>query len=256
MRLGTAQDGWTVSIVLPTYNEAATIGVIVPQICAVLRDAGLIGEIIVVDDASPDGTAAIARRLAEKYPLRLLVREHERGLATAALAGFRLSEAAVVVVMDADGSHPPERLPAMIQPVLDDSADIAVGSRWHPGGGVRDWPWRRQLTSKVAAMLALGLSPLRDPTSGFMAVRREVLAELELDPIGWKIVLEVVAKARQRRIVEVPITFCERRLGASKLNWDAQWSYLRHLFRLHCHRRAGLQKLVRMCQQRWKRRVQ
>jgi dolichol-phosphate mannosyltransferase len=251
MRLGTAQDGLTVSVVLPTYNEVETIPAIVPQVCAVLVEAGLTGEIIVVDDASPDGTAAVARKLAEQYPVRVLVRERERGLATAALAGFRLSEAAVVVVMDADGSHPPEQLPAMIQPLLDDAADIAVGSRGHPGGGVRNWPWQRRLTSKAASLLALGLSSLSDPTSGFMAVRRELLAKLELDPVGWKIVLEVVVKARGYRVVEVPIVFSDRRLGASKLGWDAQWSYLRHLFRLHCYRRPYLAKLVRCCRQQW-----
>jgi dolichol-phosphate mannosyltransferase len=191
------------------------------------------GEVIVVDDDSPDGTGDVARELGNAYPVRVLTRRGERGLATAVLAGFGASDAPVVVVMDADGSHPIERLDDLIRPVLDDAADVVVGSRRIPGGTAEHWPWYRRLVSWVAGLLSQGLTDLSDPTSGFMAVRRALLAELDLDPVGWKIVLEVAFKARGARLREVPIEFSDRRLGKSKLDWTVQADFLRHLVRLH-----------------------
>ena len=118
-----------------------------------LKDAGIDGEVIIVDDNSPDGTAEVAQRLAEQYPVRVHKRVTERGLATAVLAGFGLSTAKVCVVMDADGSHPVDALPNMVRMILDDKADIVVGSRHVPGGGSKDWPLFSQFKSKLAATL-------------------------------------------------------------------------------------------------------
>jgi dolichol-phosphate mannosyltransferase len=229
-------SGLEVSVVLPTYREAETLPVVVPRICAALEAAGFRGEVIVVDDDSPDGTGDIARELGRAHPVRVLTRRGERGLAAAVLAGFAASDARVVVVMDADGSHPVERLDDLVRPVLDDAVDVVVGSRRIPGGAAEKWPWHRRLVSRVAGLLSQGLTELSDPTSGFMAVRRTLLAELELDPVGWKIVLEVVFKARGARLREVPITFSDRQLGESKLGWAVQAEFLRHLIRLHRYR--------------------
>ncbi len=232
-----------VSVILPTFCEAESLPLVVPRICEALEAAGLRGEVIVVDDDSPDGTGEVARRLGEAHPVRVLVRRGERGLATAVLAGFARSEAPVVVVMDADGSHPVQQLDDLIRPVLDDAADVVVGSRRIPGGAAENWPRHRRLVSRVAGLLSRGLTDLTDPTSGFMAVRRTLLAELDLDPVGWKIVLEVVFKARGARLREVPIHFADRRLGKSKLDWSVQADFFRHLVRLHRsrarQRRAG-----------------
>jgi dolichol-phosphate mannosyltransferase len=225
--------GLQISIVLPTFCEAESLPIVVPRICAALEAAGLQGEVIVVDDDSPDGTGDVARELGETYPVRVLSRHGERGLATAALAGFGASDAPVVVVMDADGSHPVERLDDLVRPVLDDAADVVVGSRRIPGGSAEHWPWHRRWASRVAGLLSRGLTDLSDPTSGFMAVRRALLAELDLDPVGWKIVLEVAFKARGARLREVPIVFSDRQLGESKLDWSVQFDFLRHLIRLH-----------------------
>ena len=104
-------SNWQVSVVLPTYNESENMPVIIPKICSVLEGSGIRGEVIVVDDNSPDGTAEAARKLAETLPVRVVVRTEDRGLATAVIVGFNLSEAQVCVVMDADGSHPVEKLP-------------------------------------------------------------------------------------------------------------------------------------------------
>ena len=236
-----------VSVVLPTYNEAESLPVIVPRIAQALAAAGIRGEVIVVDDNSPDGTAAVAQQLAEHWPLRVLKRTDERGLATAVLAGFALSQAEVCVVMDADGSHPVDALPGMVRMVLDDKADVVVGSRHVPGGGSRDWPLFSQFKSKLAASLALGVTSMTDPTTGFLAARRDLLNRLDLDPVGWKIVLEIVVKAAPVRVAEVPIIFIDRELGVSKQSLGVFSQYLTHLAKLYAYRYPSLAELVKFC---------
>jgi dolichol-phosphate mannosyltransferase len=122
--------------------------------------------------------------------------------------------------------------------VIQGTADIVVASRWRAGGGVRNWPWYRYVASRLAATLACGLTQMTDPTAGFMAARRALVAGLDLEPVGWKIVLEVVVKAPAARLLEIPIVFFDRERGQSKLGWGAQYDYLRHLLRLYRHRRA------------------
>jgi len=229
-----------VSVVLPTYNEAENMPMILPKICSVLAGAGLRGEVIVVDDNSPDGTGEVARKLSETLPVRVLVRTEDRGLATAVIAGFKLSRAQVCVVMDADGSHPVEKLPEMIKPILADRADITVGSRHVTDGGIGQWPLHRQIVSKAAALMTLGLTKMSDPTSGFMAIRRKFLQGIKLNPVGWKIVLEIVVKAETNRLMEVPITFNDRALGESKMSVKEQWNYIKHLYRLYRYKMSSL----------------
>ena len=221
------------SVILPTYEEAHNLPVLVPRICEVLDGAGIGHEVIVVDDDSPDGTADAARALSTEFPVRVIVRKGERGLASAVLEGFGASSAEVCAVMDADGSHPSEALPALIGAVLDGGADVAVGSRHVPGGGAEGWPLRRKVISRVAAFMAVGLTSMSDPTTGFMAIRRTLLDGLELDPVGFKIVLEVVVRAAPIRLAEVPITFTDRQLGHSKMSRAETLRYLRHLGRLY-----------------------
>jgi dolichol-phosphate mannosyltransferase len=221
-----------VSVILPTYNEAGNIGKIVPEITETLRENNLTGEIVVVDDDSPDGTGAIAGELSANYPVRVSVRKGERGLATAVLKGFALSRGRVCVVMDADLSHPVKRLPDMVQPILEGKCDMTVGSRYVEGGGSTDWPLLRRMISRASGLAARGVVKLSDPTSGFMAVRRSLLTEAHLDPIGWKIVLETAVKLNPR-LLEVPIVFADRFKGKSKLSFSVQYDYLRHLARLY-----------------------
>jgi dolichol-phosphate mannosyltransferase len=236
-----------VSIVLPTYEEAENLPIIIPEICEVLSQAGIRGEVIVVDDDSPDGTANIAEKLAENNPVKVILRKSERGLASAVLTGFKASQAKVCLVMDADGSHPVEKLPEMIGPLLSDQADICVGSRNVKGGSSANWPWYRRLISKTAGILSFGLSKMTDPTSGFMGIRRELLEGLKLDPIGWKVVLEIVVKASPCRIIEIPITFLDRNLGRSKMSMQAQLSYIRHLYRLHKFKHQTFVEFIKFC---------
>ena len=221
-----------VSVILPTYKEAENIGIIIPKIFEVLKNAGLAGEVIVVDDDSPDGTAEVAAGLGRDYPVRVRVRKNERGLATAVMKGFELAGGIVCVVMDADLSHPVEILPDMVRPIINNECDATVGSRYVSGGGSHDWSLCRRFISKFSGLLARGLTELSDPTSGFMAIKRSALKGVALDPVGWKIVLEVIVKTGAR-FKEVPIVFSDRKNGESKLGLRVQAEYIAHLWRLY-----------------------
>ncbi len=223
------------SVILPTFNEARNIARIIAALAKVLSDGAIEGEVIVVDDDSPDGTARIASGLSESCPVSVRVRTGTRGLSRAVIEGFGLARGDVCVVMDADLSHPVERIPDLIAPIREGTCDIVVGSRYMTGGGAPDWPWRRKLFSRAAGLLARGVIPLSDPTSGFMAVRKDTLRGIELDPLGWKIVLEVVVRSKAR-VREIPIVFRDRTQGQSKFGVRAQVDYLRQLRRLYAFR--------------------
>jgi dolichol-phosphate mannosyltransferase len=223
------------SVILPTYREAQNIRPVCERVCAACAAAGLDAEIIIVDDNSQDGTEQVAAELAEQLPVRLIVRRNERGLATAVMAGFDAATADTFLVMDADLQHPPERVPAIAAPVLDDGADIAVGSRYvTEGRSAEEWPVHRRLNSFVATFLARGLTDVKDCMAGFFCVRRDVVERAgRLSPVGYKILLELLARAAPVRVQEVPIHFSTRVAGESKLSLAEQLRYLRHLGRLY-----------------------
>jgi len=235
-----------ISIILPTYNEADNVKIIVPEIFRIFEQEHISGEIIIVDDNSPDGTAHIAAELAEKYPVRIHVRKKERGLSKSVIKGFELAKGDICVVMDADLSHPVDKLPAMIDPVLQKKYDATVGSRYVHGGGCENWPFTRRLISKGAGFLAKGVTTLSDPTSGFMSIRKSAMDGTELDSKGWKIVLEVIVKTNPR-FLEVPIVFKDRREGESKLGFKAQIDYIHHLWRLYCFKYPGPVQFFKFC---------
>jgi len=201
------------SVVVPTYNEAGSVPKLAERLHAALgtRD----WELVIVDDGSPDGTADIAAALAPRIPTNVVRRAGKAGLASAVVAGFAAARGDILVVMDADLSHPPELVPALLS-AIEDGADLAVGSRYVAGGGVEDWPMRRRVVSRVACLMGNVLVPVRDATSGFFALRRSVIDGVTLNPIGFKIGFEVIARGRYRSVVEVPYTFRDRELGASK----------------------------------------
>jgi dolichol-phosphate mannosyltransferase len=201
------------SVVVPTYNEAGSVPKLAERLHAALgaRD----WELVIVDDGSPDGTADIAAALAPRIPTNVVRRAGKGGLASAVIAGFAAARGDILVVMDADLSHPPELVPALLS-AIEDGADLAVGSRYVAGGGVEDWPMKRQIVSRVACLMGSALVPVRDATSGFFALRRSVIDGVTLNPIGFKIGFEVIARGRYRSVVEVPYTFRDRELGASK----------------------------------------
>jgi len=234
------------SVVVPTYREAENLRVLVPRVAAVLGAERASSEIIVVDDNSRDGTRTVCDRLAQTYPVRLITRQGERGLASAVIHGFRAAKGDVLVAMDADLSHPPEAIPAMLAACRLPGVDFAIGSRYTKGGSVSNaWSTYRRLNSRVASLLACGLTSARDPLSGFFALRRaKFKAASDLSPVGYKIGLELIVRCDCRRIVEVPIHFEDRAAGESKLTITQQWQYLRHLARLYAAKYARRPRVV------------
>jgi dolichol-phosphate mannosyltransferase len=212
-------------VIIPTFLEAENIADVLGQV----RAAAPAADILVVDDASPDGTADLARAAGEKLgQVDVLVRASKGGLGGAYRAGFKCAFAEgyeVVVQMDADLSHPPDRLPALLAEV-DQGADIAIGSRYVPGGRTTNWPLVRIVLSRVGnfyASTVLGLG-VRDATAGFRAYRADILETVEASATkatGYGFQLELSYRAHRlgARIVEVPITFNDRVRGVSKMSW-------------------------------------
>ena len=229
------------SVVIPTYNEAGGVEKLIAALDQVFRAHQLDGEIIVVDDNSPDGTGAIVDGLAGKYPVRCLHRPGKMGLSSGVIDGWKFArpESEALGAMDGDFSHDPKIIPAMVAALAGGAYGLAVGSRYVKGGGIENWPLRRKITSLVAIALAKPLTPVRDITSGFFLVRRSALEGVELDPIGFKIGLEVIAKAHYGRALEVPYVFTDRVAGTSKLNSGEILNYLRQLGRIYKLRLTG-----------------
>ena len=212
-----------VLVIIPTYNESENLSIIVGRLRAAVPDA----DVLIADDNSPDGTGKLADELAAVDPhIHVLHRPGKQGLGAAYIAGFRWALDAgydVAVEMDADGSHSPEQLPLLLEALR--TADLVLGSRWVPGGEVKNWPTSRKVLSvggNTYTRLLLGL-PLRDATGGFRAFRRRVLEGIELGTVesqGYCFQVDLAWRARRAgfRIVEVPITFVERERGQSKMS--------------------------------------
>ena len=235
-----------ISVILPTYNEAENIRIIVPRLFEVLNKENMEAEVIIVDDNSPDGTAVVAQNIAKEYPTRVHVRKSERGLATAVMKGFELAKGDICIVMDADLSHPVEKVPEMVKPIVDGDFDATVGTRYIEGGICHNWPLIRQIVSRGAALLAWKLTTLSDPTSGFMAIKKGILEGVKLDPIGWKIVLEIIVKTNCR-FLEIPISFSDRLKGESKLSFKVQLDYITHLMKLYSYKYPNSFQFLKFC---------
>lgn len=220
-----------VSVILPTYNEREALERLYPMLAPVV--AGIGGEILVVDDGSPDGTASFARTLNGTLRCTVIERPGVRGLASAVLAGAARAEGDVLVVMDADGSHPPDVIPTLVDAVTSRGAEMALGSRWVAGGNAPGLPIGRWVESTMARCLARPLTDVHDPMSGFFAVRATLLKRARLAPIGYKIALEILVKCRPHPHVEVPFVFGPRLAGDSKLGRRVIGNYLQHLVRLY-----------------------
>jgi len=225
-------------LILPTYNEAENIEAIVRAAGAVLADAAPEGHrVLIVDDGSPDGTGEIAERLAGEYEWVEVLHRHEKnGIGPAYLAGFRHAlqhGAAYAMEMDSDFSHDPADL-ARLLGAVHEGADLALGSRYVPGGGVSDWGLLRRFVSEggsTYARIVLGLG-VRDLTGGFKCFRRETLEAIHFDSVrsqGYAFQVELTYRAVRAgfRVVEVPIVFRDRQHGQSKMSWriavEAMW---------------------------------
>lgn len=233
--------GGGLAIVVPTYCEVDNVR----PLLDLLRQAldGVVPEyrVIFVDDHSPDGTAAAVKRcVAEGFPAELVVRRTKRDLATAVMRGFDAApDAEYLACMDADLSHPADALPAMLELLgSDQETDIVIGSRYVKGGRTEaGWGWLNRINSLAATALARPLTGVQDPMSGFFVMRGPVYrSAARLDPVGYKILLELLVKGDYRAVKEWPITFGKRAHGTSKLNLAERIKFLRHLRRLYLSR--------------------
>jgi dolichol-phosphate mannosyltransferase len=226
------------SVIVPTYREAKNITEMVRRL-AQLLDGILPGkhEIIVVDDNSPDLTWEIAQKLCADIPsLRVMRRDTERGLSTAVVRGWQAARGDILAVIDADLQHPPETAVDLYR-MMERGSDIAIATRHIQGAGVSDWSIFRRFISRGAQLIGLVVLPgvvgrVTDPMSGYFMVRRRAIENIELQPLGYKILIEVLARGRCRWIGEVPYVFRERDLGESKVTRRVYWDYVRHLLRL------------------------
>jgi dolichol-phosphate mannosyltransferase len=230
-------------MIIPTYNERDNIVPLVERLSRTFENRKY--EILIVDDSSKDGTIDVAASLAEKYPVKVLVRSTERGLATAVLHGLKYAQGEIIGVMDADLQHPPEINAALLKAV-ENGADMAVASRYIPGGGCPNWGLVRRIISKGALTLAHIFLPtarkVKDPMSGFFMFKREGIDQIEFKPIGYKILLEMLVMGNFRNVVEVPFIFEDRSSGRSKMKARQQIDYIKHIISLM--RRKG--ELIRL----------
>lgn len=226
-----------ISVVIPTYNEAAVIEQTLRRSAAALQGVGEEFELIVVDDSSSDGTAELAEALAKEFSVRVLRRPGRLGLATAVIDGWAMARGDLLAVMDADLQHPPEVLSELVKALRKPETDLVLASRYTSGGGIPEWSLIRRFiswgaTQLAATVLPLTLAGVSDPMSGMFGLRKTVLEGVQLSPVGYKILLEVLAKGRYSKFVEVPYVFVQRGHGSSKLGAKQYVEYLFHLARL------------------------
>ncbi|MFO7711223.1 MAG: glycosyltransferase family 2 protein [Candidatus Woesearchaeota archaeon] len=211
------------SLVIPTYNEKDNIGKLIKEIRKEFDKHSIEGEIIVVDDNSPDGTG----KYVEELGVHVVHREKKLGLSSAVLAGWNEAKGDILGVMDADLSHSPKKIHELLEAM--DDADIVIGSRYCKGGKIRGWGFFRKMISKLATLVARLFTDVKDPMSGFFMVRKESIDFSRLNPKGFKILLEVLVK-NKGRVEEVPIVFQNRVRGKSKISHHEMVWFLENIF--------------------------
>ena len=223
-----------ISVIIPTYNERENIEKLIPLVDSYLR--GLNYEIIIVDDNSPDGTAAVAEALSAKYPVRVIKRPCKMGLTSAIYDGIRTASGDVVVVMDADLQHPPSLIPKLIKRLED--CELVIASRYVKGGSARGLSLKRYIVSIGATLLArllvAGCRKIRDPVSGYFAARREALSAWKpIEPRGYKALVEILGTLKLSGVCEEPYVFEGRVSGGSKLSRQEVISYVKTIYKLN-----------------------
>jgi len=237
---GTASAHDKLAIIIPTLCEAENIRVLLGNVRNVLDPLGVLYEIVVVDDDSPDGTGEAVTAIGQQDPrVRLVVRKGQRGLSGAILHGWENTDAAILGVMDADLQHPADLLPKLLA-VIQSGRDIAIGSRYTPGGELGAWNPIRKFISSAAVWVTLPLQHsgirAKDPMSGFFMIRRHCLEGIVLQRTGFKLLLEILVRAHIESLQEVPFAFGLRFRGASKANFKVAWDYGCLLARLYAAR--------------------
>ncbi|MCB9790655.1 polyprenol monophosphomannose synthase [Candidatus Nomurabacteria bacterium] len=204
-----------ISLILPTYNEAKNIPLLVPLVSQFLAE--IKHEIIIVDDNSPDGTALEARKLSRAgFPVKVIVRKYERGLASATVRGFEASKYPILAVMDSDLQHNPKYLPLLYK-AIQNGAQMAIGSRYTKGSAFDNWPLHRKLISKLALLVTRPLCKVKDPLGQFYMVRKDLIKDVKFEKKGLRLSLEILVKMNFTNVVEIPIKLEDRHAGESKV---------------------------------------
>lgn len=247
--LDLVSDKLRFSLVIPTYNESANIANLIGEL-SFLLDSVLPGEyeLIIVDDNSPDCTWKMAQSLTTEYnQLRVIRRTTERGLSSAVVRGWQVSSGEILGVIDGDLQHPPKALLQMLE-ALEAGSDLVVASRYAIGGSVSHWNFIRRFLSRGAQLLGSIILPevlsrVSDPMSGYFIFRRTVIVNKVLNPVGYKILLEVIARGEIQRISEVGYIFQERLGGKTKVTSRHYLDYLRHLLRLRLNLKFNIRRI-------------
>lgn len=234
----------TVSVIVPTYKEAENIPHLAERLRAVFAEWDIEPEVLLMDDNSNDGSIEAVEALNLDW-FNIVVRTKDRGLSQSVLDGLRRAKGDVAIVMDADLSHPPEILPKLVE-ALDNGADFAIGSRYVKGGSTDvEWSFLRRVNSWGATIMARPLTKVSDPMSGFFAIRPAAMENAPyLNPVGYKIALELIVKCGCKKVAEVPIHFADRMMGESKLTLAEQLRYIQHLRRLYIFKYAEMSHLA------------
>lgn len=222
------------SIIIPTFNERNNVTILASKITSLFGENLLSYEIVFVDD-SQDDTPIILEELCQQYKnIKYIHRNNERGLASAVVNGFLHSQGNHIIVMDADLQHPPELLPLMMKRL--ETCEIVIPSRFIPGGSDGGLNILRKLVSGIARGIGyIFIKKLRcisDSTSGYFGFKRSVIEQVDLNPIGWKILIEILVKGNYQTVHEIPYSFVAREAGQSKMNFTEQWNYLKHIGKL------------------------
>jgi len=235
------------TIILPTYNEALNLPILIPNLINYCSEKNLTpAEILVMDDKSPDGTATIARKykqLAKEKNVELIIveREGKKGLTPAVIDGFKLAKGQAILTMDSDLSHPISAIKSLVDAVTILGAKISIGSRHVSGGGYDlNWPKQRKIISFFSGFMGRLLDwRLTDPMAGFFCCNKDFLQENDLTKLkgeGFKILLEIIVKFKPKKIIEIPIMFKDRLYGESKMNIDVMKKYVVQLFNLYLYK--------------------
>ncbi len=205
-----------VSIIIPTYNEAKNLPLLIKEVFDNIDKGKVDLELIVVDDNSPDNTGAVAEEFSKRYPIKVVHRARKMGLGSAVQDGFKLSDREYLGVMDGDLSHDPKILNDLILSLTD--YDISIGSRFEVENSTHQWNRRRKFIAYSGAWLARRLTGVKDPLSGYFFIKRKVIDNIKLKTVGYKILLEILVKGKYHKIEELPYTFRMRKYSTSKLN--------------------------------------
>ncbi len=218
------------SLIIPTYNEKENIQELIRKIQKEFDENKIDGEIIIVDDNSQDGTGNILEELKKKQNnIKVIHRNGKLGLSSAVLEGWKIADGEVLGVMDADLSHPPEKIKELFLTIEKGEADFTIGSRYVLGGKIKGWNFKRKLMSKTATLLARVYTKVKDPMTGFFMIKKDCIKNKEINPKGFKILLELIIKADYKKIKEIPITFVNRVEGKSKAGTKEIFDYLQNL---------------------------